>query len=70
VPQTCKIEIFKISGFKINDVVEHLSFGSVLRIIYSNVILKNGKWQQPVIKPLSRLLLDPSSRVFITVKQF
>ena len=62
---TQKIDIVTVSHSKIDSVdFDNLSFGSTFTDHMLWCDFKEGKWQQPVIKPYEPFLLDPSAKVF------
>jgi branched-chain amino acid aminotransferase len=62
---TQKIDIVTVSHSKIDSVdFDNLSFGSTFTDYMFWCDFKEGKWQQPVIKPYEPFLLDPSAKVF------
>jgi branched-chain amino acid aminotransferase len=62
---THEIDIVTVSASKINSVdFENLSFGSVFTDHMFVCDFREGKWQQPQIKPYEPFLIDPSAKVF------
>ena len=62
---TQKIDIVTVPHSKIDSVdFDNLSFGSTFTDHMLWCDFKEGKWQQPVIKPYEPFLLDPSAKVF------
>jgi branched-chain amino acid aminotransferase len=62
---THEIDIVTVSASKINNVdFENLSFGSVFTDHMFVCDFREGKWQQPQIKPYEPFLMDPSAKVF------
>ena len=62
---THEIDIVTVSASKINSVdFENLSFGSVFTDHMFVCDFREGKWQQPQIKPYEPFLMDPSAKVF------
>lgn len=62
---TQEIDIVTVSASKINSVdFENLSFGSVFTDHMFVCDFREGKWQQPQIKPYEPFLIDPSAKVF------
>jgi len=62
---TQKIDIVTVPHSKIDSVdFDNLSFGSTFTDYMFWCDFKEGKWQQPVIKPYEPFLLDPSAKVF------
>ncbi|MBU3681799.1 MAG: branched-chain amino acid aminotransferase [Flavobacterium sp.] len=62
---TQKFDIVKVPNSKIDSVdFSNLSFGSSFTDYMFWCDFKEGKWQQPVIKPYEPFLLDPSAKVF------
>ena len=62
---TQKIDIVRVPHSKIDTVdITNLSFGSTFTDHMLWCDFKEGKWQQPVIKPYEPFLLDPSAKVF------
>ena len=60
-----EIDIVTVSASKINSVdFENLSFGSVFTDHMFSCDFREGKWQQPQIKPYEPFLIDPSAKVF------
>jgi branched-chain amino acid aminotransferase len=60
-----EIDIVTVSASKINSVdFENLSFGSVFTDHMFVCDFRDGKWQQPQIKPYEPFLIDPSAKVF------
>ena len=60
-----EIDIVTVSASKINSVdFENLSFGSVFTDHMFVCDFREGKWQQPQIKPYEPFLIDPSAKVF------
>ena len=62
---TQKIDIVTVPQSNIDSVdFDNLSFGSTFTDHMLWCDFKEGKWQQPVIKPYEPFLLDPSAKVF------
>lgn len=62
---TQKFDIVAVPHSKIDSVnFSNLSFGSTFTDYMFWCDFKDGKWQQPVIKPYEPFLLDPSAKVF------
>ncbi len=60
-----KITVIKSNSTKINSVdFDNLSFGNIFTDHMLVCDYKNGKWQEPVIKPYENFVLDPSSKIF------
>jgi branched-chain amino acid aminotransferase len=65
IKTTLEIDIVKSSSTKINDVdFENLSFGNVFTDHMFICDYREGKWQNPLIKPYEPFMIDPSAKVF------
>lgn len=65
IKTTHEIDIVKSNSTKINDVdFENLSFGNVFTDHMFICDYREGKWQNPVIKPYEPFMIDPSAKVF------
>ena len=65
IKTTLEIDIVKSNSTKINDVdFENLSFGNVFTDHMFICDYREGKWQNPVIKPYEPFMIDPSAKVF------
>jgi len=59
------LKITKVASSKINGVdFENIDFGKIFTDHMFVCNYKDGKWQQPEIKPYGPIQLDPSARVF------
>jgi len=62
---TSEIDIVKVAASKIDSIdFENISFGTTFTDHMFVCDFREGKWQQPQIKPYEPFLLDPSAKVF------